>query len=444
MRMPKTPPHNMHFWSKIAQDESIFKAIMEVSEGPLVGGKYLHWDQLIRREAPPSVDHKDWWQILKLARRQQYRTVPLLDKQGEHFQYGEVHSISETLHKIDMGAGGLIQMPRELSNPETRDRYYVSSLIQEAISSSQLEGAGTTRQVGQAMIRSGRRPTNRSERMIFNNYLAMRKISSLKNEPLSKETILELHRIVTDKTLDDSGAAGRLRRKNEVVRIISDRDDVLHSPPSADQLDERMEAMCNFANGTRSKEFIHPVIRSIILHFWLAYDHPFVDGNGRTARALFYWSMLHNNYWLFEFVSISSILVNAPTKYYKAFLYTETDENDLTYFIMYNLDVIERALDELHDYIARKTKQVEALDLLLHTAVKLNNRQRALLSHALRHPRFIYTVESHGFSHHVVHQTSRKDLHNLVSKGVLDRRKIGKTWQFIVPTDLEERLRNLA
>ena len=58
--------------------------------------------------------------------------------------------------------------------------------------------------------------------------------------------------------------------------------------------------------------FIHPMIRSIILHFWLAYDHPFVDGNGRTARALFYWSMLRHGYWLFEFISISQIILKGP------------------------------------------------------------------------------------------------------------------------------------
>lgn len=61
-----------------------------------------------------------------------------------------------------------------------------------------------------------------------------------------------------------------------------------------------MTAMCAFPNGHLPDTFIHPAIRAIILHFWLGYDHPFVDGNGRTARALFYWAMLRQNYSLFE------------------------------------------------------------------------------------------------------------------------------------------------
>ena len=87
----------------------------------------------------------------------------------------------------------------------------------------------------------------------------------------------------------------------------------------------------------------HHHIRAIILHFWLAYGHPFVDGNGRTARALFYWAMLHEGYWLFEFISISNILRKAPAQYGLSFLYSETDDNDLTYFIVAQTKVIRRA-----------------------------------------------------------------------------------------------------
>jgi Fic family protein len=54
-------------------------------------------------------------------------------------------------------------------------------------------------------------------------------------------------------------------------------------------------------------KFIHPVVRAIILHFMIGCGHLFVDGNGRTARALFYWSVLHQKYRLMEFISISCI-----------------------------------------------------------------------------------------------------------------------------------------
>jgi Fic family protein len=220
--------------------------------------------------------------------------------------------------------------------------------------------------------------------------------------------------------------------------------EVFHKPPPAEQLEERMAAMCDFANGETPGEFLHPVLRSIVLHFWLAYDHPFLDGNGRVARALFYWSMLRHQYWLFEFISISQIILTAPIKYARAFLYTETDENDLTYFIIQQLDVIRRAMQELHSYIERKTTALRAVENRLRGITVLNHRQQALIGHALRHPHQRYTFRAHQMSHHVVYQTARTDLLDLEGRGLLTGRKIGKTWHFTPAKDLEDRLSRLS
>ena len=157
--------------------------------------------------------------------------------------------------------------------------------------------------------------------------------------------------------------------------------------------------MCEFANGAIPHFFIHPVIRSILLHFWIGYDHPFVDGNGRTARVLFYWSMLRHKYWLFEFISISDILRRAPARYYRAFLYSENDDNDATYFIVHQAEVIRRAIENLHAYIDRKTGELRDSEKLLRGWEHLNHRQVALLAHALRHPGTFYSVEGHMRSH---------------------------------------------
>jgi Fic family protein len=215
---------------------------------------------------------------------------------------------------------------------------------------------------------------------------------------------------------------------------------VLHVPPPADELSRRTLEMCNFANAQTSGGFIHPLLRSIILHFWLAYDHPFVDGNGRTARALFYWSMLKRGYWLFEFITISKVIHMGPVKYAQAFLYTETDGNDLTYFILYHANVVRRAISELYKYIDRHTERLNEANKHLQAFALLNHRQRELISHALRHPDQRYTVESHRNSHRVVYETARSDLLELAERGLLDKRKIGKTWVFTPAPDLSEKL----
>jgi len=443
MRKPRIPPKVDETLGKI-EDPRRLREILGAARTPLADGKYIHWDKLRYCQPPGDLSHDEWWLALKSARRNLYEQVPLTDEFGAPFQYLIVDPIPERLHQIDLGAGGLIQMPEQITNPETKDRYYVGSLIDEAITSSQLEGAATTRKVAKEMIRADRKPRDRSERMILNNFRTMRRIGELKDRPLTKELVLEIHHLVTDQALDDPSAAGRFRRDDEKVIVDDIYGEVFHEPPPAAQLEDRMAAMCDFANGKTPDRFMYPTIRSIILHFWLSYDHPFVDGNGRTARALFYWSMLHNRYWLFEFVSISQIILRGPVKYGRAFLYTETDENDLTYFILYHLDVIHRAVRELHEYLQRKTEQLRKLESELHGVVILNHRQRALIGHALRHPHQLYTFRSHQVSHNVVYQTARTDLLDLAKRGLLQAKKVGRSWRFTPDAALEEKLRELS
>jgi Fic family protein len=442
MKKPTPPPDFGKLFAK--SNRKKFMEILRTVSSPLVEGRYIHWHKLRYRTPPEGLTHEEWWLGLKWQRMSSAKKIPLLDVTGKPFTYSQPDPVLESLHEIDMGAGGYIQMPPEITNPETKDRYYVSSLIEEAITSSQLEGAATTREVAKEMLRANRRPQDRSEQMILNNFLTMKRISDLRSESLSSKLVLDIHRIITEQTLDDPSAAGRFRMSDEDIRVWTRDDLLLHSPPPASELADRMATMCEFANGRIPDTFIHPILRAIILHFWLAYDHPFCDGNGRVARALFYWCMLHNRFWLFEFITISSILYRAPAQYAQSFLYTEIDDNDLTYFVLYQLGVIHRGIQGLHAYVQRKTEQLRRMEAELRGVAVLNHRQKALISHALRHPQYAYTIESHQRSNSVVYQTARTDLLDLRDRGLLVANKVGKTWRFASPPDLQERLAKLG
>jgi Fic family protein len=282
--------------------------------------------------------------------------------------------------------------------------------------------------------------------MILNNYQAMQFMREI-GDVLTPGTILELHRILTHGTLDDPSAAGRLQTPDEQRVGVFDRDTdrLLHRPPPAEQLPDRLEALCEFANEPDDSErFIHPVVRAILLHFWLAYDHPFEDGNGRTARALFYWYMRARGYWLVEYLSISRILADAPARYGRAFLYTETDDRDTTYFIVHQLGVIQRAVADLHAYLDRKVREVRHVERLMRAGSEaFNHRQLALLGHAIRTPGHGYTFHSHSTSHGVTHETARNDLLPLAEAGLLERRRVGRRYVFNAHAQLAQRLKRL-
>ena len=437
MQIPQAPPTLVELFGENHESNRGLEKILRLGQEDL-DRHYLHWDKLRRYPAPPGLTHREWWLSVKMRRGG--RPIGLTDKAGHPFKFSVPDLVTEDLHQIDLGAGGMVSVPEPITNPHMRDRYLVSSLMEEAITSSQLEGAVTTREVAKEMIRTGRKPRDTSERMILNNFKVLQRISKLKSSPLTPELVFQIHRLVTEKTLDDPTAAGRFRRTDEKRVVADDFGTVFHDPPEAEELPARLNAMCSFANGNTPDFFVHPALRAIMLHFWLAYDHPFVDGNGRTARALFYWAMLHRGYWLFEFVSISKILKQAPAKYGRSFLYTETDDNDLTYFLLAQSKVIRRAIRELHAYLERKTNEVREVEWHLRALHLFNHRQVEIIRHALKHSGQRYTVAGHQGSHQTSYQTARTDLLNLAAKGILEQGKLGKMMVFYAPPDLSDRL----
>lgn len=447
MQIPTTPPDFNELINEIIEESADrFSEILTFAIRPDPGGKYYHWDKLRHLKSPPhNLNHREWWFAIKSARKSLYQPLPHKAKDGSQFLFGEPNVVRRLLHEIDIHGGGKLKTSAQIANPNTRDTYLINSLIEEAITSSQLEGAATTRKVAKEMLRQKRAPRDRSERMIVNNYQAMEYINDIANDELTPSLVLELQRILTDGTLDNPNAVGQFRTTDDIY-VGDERDaTIIHVPPKAIEIPQRLDSICDFANASNSKEFLHPVIRAVVLHFLLAYDHPFEDGNGRTARALFYWSMLRQGYWTMEFVSISRILKNAPAQYTRSYLYTETDDNDITYFILHQLNVILRAIQELFEYFKRKSEEMQSLQALIRRSAKLqrelNHRQLAILSRATKSADAIFTIKSHRGAHNVTYDTARTDLLKLETLGLLDKIKSGRAFVFVGARDLREKLK---
>jgi Fic family protein len=421
--------------------------LLEVSTNPdfvklinKANQEYLYWDKFRYIYNFGLLSKELAWSFIKFVRSSRLKRITLKDPGGSNFGYWVPDSIVKDLHYLDQHASGEILVEDADVPKAEKDRYLISSLMEEAIASSQLEGAATTRKVAKEMLRFRRRPKNRSEQMIFNNYLTIREIKNNLDKPMTLELLKAIHASMTKDTLDDSTAYGRFRQEDEPVVVATPEGDILHDPPPARDLGKRLELMCKYANEDKEAEFTHPVVRAIILHFWLAYEHPFVDGNGRTARALFYWYMLKKGYWLTEYISISRVIKRASAQYIRSFLYTEKDELDVTYFLHFNLKVIHIAIDEFRKYITRQTKQVQESRKALVAYPGLNHRQSQLLRHALTHSDALYTIESHLNSHGVTHQTARTDLFDLVKDGLLNFAKRGRQYYFVPVPNLDRKL----
>jgi Fic family protein len=432
MKRLEKPPE----WTEIlkAAGDDVFGLLNDREVARFIGrinDQYLYWDECRHKPRPGKLTAGAGWGLVKISRLSQMKYGNLLSTDGRPFGYWLPDPVLRELHFIDQNATGQLLVDEPGIGAADRERYVISSLMEEAIASSLLEGAATTRKRAKDMLREGRPPKTRGELMIQNNYATMAMIKDRLADRMSVEFLCELQASMTGGTLDDPTAAGRLRTADELVQVVDMTDGtVLHTPPPADGLKKRLQLLCDFANEESDIGFIHPVIKGILLHFWLAYEHPFVDGNGRTARAIFYWYLLRKKYWLIEFLPISRIILKAPSKYKMAFYHSEIDQEDLTYFIIFNLRALHLSIEDLRKYLIRKQGELREAGKLAHALPGLNQRQQELINHALRHPDAAYTIARHARIHGIVYQTSRTDLLNLVKMRLFTQERSGRLFKF--------------
>jgi Fic family protein len=410
-------------------------------------GRYFHWDEQRFRKPPAGFNVEEYWMATRMARNAASQPVPISDKEGNRFSFCEPPSLKAALRDLDMNAGGALASDvTALSTGEGR-LYLARSLAEEPFASSLIEGAATTREIAKKLIFEGRLPRTKDELMVINNYRALEFVKSHKTDKLTLPMLLELHRIVTAGTLPNDDDAGRIRTHDNIRVVDEVTNEILHQPPIADELDTRLARVIKLANRPNEPQsWIHPIVKAIILHFALSYEHPFVDGNGRVARALFYWSALKDGYWLIEYVSISSIIAESKIAYGKSFLHVETDDADLTYFLIYNCKILQKAMTRLSAYIARRREEVKAFEKRLGDHSRpdaLNHRQSWLLNECARGRRNRVTIGEHAKQHGVSYLTARSDLERLTESALLRKSTTGRSSLYQPPRDLLKRLTSI-
>ncbi len=407
------------------QNEGILKSIQD---------EYLYWDRVKYKSKENKPE--DVWNAIKLHRIINSTFVWF----GNYrFQFMITDYMQRALHQFDMHIGGTLGSNIGIAETD-KTKFIISSIMEEAISSSQLEGANTTRKKAKEMIRQEQKPKNKSEQMIMNNYITMKHIVMHKNEEVTPGKILNIHKLISSKTLDDTKDEGKFRDNDEVRVVNNTNSETVHTPPSKDQLEKLITDLCVFFN-KESNDFIHPIVKGCIIHFMIGWIHPFSDGNGRTARAIFYWFMLKKGYWLTEYLSISRIIKDTKNQYEKAYLYTEKDGNDLSYFITYHIRTMEKAYEALKEYINRKQKEVFQAAKFMKIPF-VNERMAQILKIVNDDSDRILNIKEIEKRFNISNFTARSDLRMLVELGYLEIIQVNKKKQnFIKSKNFEQILK---
>lgn len=385
-----------------------------------VNETFEYWDTIKYKRCPEGCTPQQLWTYVKAARVKSIMSV--------WGKYGITLTLTNQMqrmcHEIDMNWGGSWGTDSIIGD-ENKEQYLVGSLMEEAIYSSQMEGAATTRKVAKEMLRKKMTPKDKSQQMIANNYQTIQFIVSHKDALLTPELLLQIHQLMTEHTMQNPQEAGCFRSNNDVVVENGITHETVHIPPTYEEIPNFVEDLCRFFNEQDAPQFIHPIIRGIIIHFMVAYVHPFADGNGRTARALFYWYMLKQGYWLTEYLSISRVIAKSKKSYEKAFLYTEADGMDMGYFVTYNMRVLQQSFKQLQDYIKRKQEEKRAANSFLRIG-NINARQAQIIKMFADDSNLVVTIADLQAKFLVSPTTAKADVVGLMNMGLLSEISFNK------------------
>lgn len=393
--------------------------------------KYLYWDDIkYERINPQEVQDneiKTIWAAIKDVRKIYNKNTVIKKNVEDYFVWHKLDYFDEFFHELDMKTGGELLVDKSEGIITNKQKLIAHGIMEEAIASSQLEGAATSRQAAKKMLQEGRKAVNASEQMIVNNHLAMRAVEEeYKNKKLDMELILSLHHLLTKNTVDSANEEPRLRKDGEEI-YVSDKNITYYKAPDMKFVKEELEHLIAFANDELKNEgFIHPVIKATMLHFWIGYLHPFTDGNGRFARLLFYWYLLKKGYWAFAYLPISKVIKRSPQQYIMAYVYSEQDDNDLTYFIDYSIKKIKQAIQDFDKYLKEKSNSNVQMKKKSELTCNLNMRQVQLLQYLYGAKDEHTSLKTHMNINQVTKSTAIRDLKDLVKKGFLVATKQGR------------------
>lgn len=393
---------------------------------------YYYWDSVKHLPKPTNIPSVEAWYIIKLIRNITSKSTVIKAESGKFFTWYRQNYNDEFLHKIDMKFGGeIFTHYQNIITPYGKQRLLTKSIIEEAIASSQLEGAAITTPVAKKLILENKIPKDKSERMIINNYRTMQAIMEIyKNQPLSNDMLLELHKLITKDTLDYD-KQGRYRNENDNITVNDQMNYIYFTPPNITFLKEQIPQLIKYANDESETGFIHPIIKAIFIHFWIGYLHPFYDGNGRIARTLFYWYLMRKEYWAIQYLPISLVIKNASNQYGMSYVYSEQDDFDLTYFYNFHIKKIMEALKNFEAYIKKKSTENTSIQSKLEGKFQLNDRQYELLRYLTVKDKGSYITPSSFITlYKISRETANKDLKQLESLNLIEKKRVGKNMRY--------------
>jgi Fic family protein len=250
----------------------------------------------------------------------------------------------------------------------------------------------------------------------FLEYVAKGEVSKGK---ITEEVVKKIHSLAVEKLLPNDNCG--LYRKTQVVVKNSVTGEVTFRPPPAIEVPYQIEEFLSWL-GSLPKDEIHPVLKAGIVHYELVRIHPFIDGNGRMARAVATLVLFFENYDIRKFFSLEEYYDKDASHYYEAL--KSASSGDLTKWLEYFTEGLAIELTRIKEKIQRLSTDIHLKEKLGGKQVFLSERQIAIMEYIQR-AGYLQNQNFPDLFPKISEDTILRDLHDLLKKGII--KKEGKT-----------------
>ncbi|MBP8763130.1 MAG: Fic family protein [Acetoanaerobium sp.] len=369
-----------------------------------------------------NIDINEFWKELSDFRKSIGKKLIFLDKEERNLFFNYTKESREYVNFIeDLGRDKI----EDIIPDDIKESALIDSLIDEAFSSSVIEGAYSTRKRAHDMIINNKQPKNKSEKMILNNFRALEYTMDNIEEELTHDIVYSIWEILTNETIEEEDICSGYRTGD--VEVRNKKDELVFEGPSSNEIQEMMESLIEYFNGIDNT---NPIVKACIIHYYFVYIHPFFDGNGRTARALMHMYLIRNGYDFLKYFSISKILVDNRSGYYESIRTCEIHESDVTYFIDFYTKLLIDTISEIRkNYLNQFSKKIIFESIEMKNVI-LNARQEKVLNYFLKRTKSNIDIKEYTKKYQVTTETARKDLQILVDFGFFKKIKSGKKYLY--------------
>lgn len=238
----------------------------------------------------------------------------------------------------------------------------------------------------------------------------------------SQETLFTLHKLAVDHLIDAEFVA-KYRNQQVIVKSATDGS-IAFRPPVSIEIPFLIKDFFEWATSEQAKT-LHPIFRAAITHYQLVFIHPFVEGNGRTARALATLLLYSQGYDFKRFFSIEQYFDSDVDAYYQALLSVQqSPKADMTYWLEYFCYGLALELDKIQGQVERLSKDVK-MKKQLGKQVALSERQILLLE-LFNHQDKVTSDDMQELLPNVSVDTILRDVKDLIEKGVIEKHGVTK------------------